>query len=259
MNYLRTMIKIVLIGGGNVASHLANQFIDSKDVQLVQIYNRNILKIEKFKSVTKITNDIQKLEKADIYIIAISDNAISDFSKNLNLKDKLVVHTSGAMNLNCLKSDSKKGVFYPLQSFSKNIKIDFSKVPICIEAKNEKDYTLLEKLAKSLKSPVYNVSSEKREKLHVAAVFVNNFTNHLYYLGEEICNSEKLPFDILKPLIKETSNKIKNISPKDTQTGPARRNDTNTIKKHLNLLTKNQQEIYTLLSNSITKMYGEKL
>jgi predicted short-subunit dehydrogenase-like oxidoreductase (DUF2520 family) len=253
------MIKIVLIGGGNLAYHLANQIIVSKGLQLVQIYNRNLAKIEIFNSVTKITNDLNELRDADIYIIAISDNSISSFSKKLNLQNKLVVHTSGAMSLNNLKSNSNKGVFYPLQSFSKNKKINFSNVPICIEAENKEDYNLLERLAKQINSPVYKVTSEKREKLHVAAVFVNNFTNHLYHLGEEICLEEKLPFEILKPLIKETSNKIKRLSPKEVQTGPARRNDTETIDKHLELLTQNKQEIYKLLSNSIAKTYGKKL
>lgn len=253
------MIKVVLIGAGNVACHLAYEFLASKNIQLVQIYNRNLDRIENFKSVTKITNNLSKLEDASIYIIAISDNAISEFSKKLNLKNKLVVHTSGAMNLNDLKSTSNKGVFYPLQTFSKNKKINFSKVPICIEAENKEDVLLLAKLANKIKSPFYNVNSEKRGKLHVAAVFVNNFTNHLYGIGQDICNEEKLPFDILIPLIKETSAKIENLSPKDVQTGPARRNDTKTIEKHLNLLTKNQQEIYRLLSNSIAKTYGKKL
>ena len=253
------MIKIVLLGGGNVAHHLANIFLDSSEIDLVQIYNRTLTNIENFIGKTNITNILQDLKNADIYIISISDNQIENLSEKLNIKNNLVVHTSGAMDLEVLNSNNRKGVFYPLQSFSKEKKIDFSQVPFCIEATNTEDYLLLEKLAKLIGSPFYKINSDERKHLHVGAVFVNNFVNHMYQLGNEICKNNNIPFEILMPLIKETSNKISDLQPFEAQTGPAKRGDTKTINNHLKILSKNKQEIYTLLTQSIGKSYGKKL
>lgn len=253
------MIKIVLLGGGNVAHHLATKFISTEGIELVQIYNRTLNNIEIFSDSVSITNKLSKLKEADIYIISISDNEIKKLSSKLNFPNKLVVHTSGAMGLNELDSTSKKGVFYPLQSFSKNTKIDFSEVPFCLETVKDKDFKLLQKITNSIGSPSYRVDSEQRKKLHVAAVFVNNFVNHLYTLGNEICAENNIPFEILKPLIKETSSKITHLQPFEAQTGPAKRGDTKTIENHLQNLSKNKQEIYTLLTQSIGNSYGKKL
>ena len=253
------MIKIVILGGGNVAYHLTTHLLKSNTVKVVQIYNRSIEKIECFKNETSITNNLAELKNAEIYIISVSDNEISNLSSQLNLKNKLVVHTSGSVAMNELQSNSNKGVLYCLQSFSKNTEVDFSTIPICIEASTKKDLELLEKIAKSISKNCYHINSKQRKILHVAAVFVNNFVNHLYYIGNEICEENKVPFEILRPLIQETAKKITVLSPFEAQTGPARRNDTKTIEKHKAMLTPNQQEIYTLLTKSIYKTYGEKL
>ena len=253
------MINIVILGGGNVAYHLTNALLQNSAVNVVQVYNRSLEKISCFKNNTKITNNLSELKDADIYIIAVSDNAIAQLSSNLNLKNKLVVHTSGSMAIEELKSISNKGVFYLLQTFSKERKIDFSTVPFCIEAETEKDLLLLESLAKSISKNCYRINSNQRKSLHVAAVFVNNFVNHLYHIGNEICEENNVPFEIFLPLILETANKISTLSPLEAQTGPAKRNDTKTIEKHKAMLTENQIEIYTLLTNSIYNTYGEKL
>jgi len=252
------MIKVIVLGGGNLAFHLTNEFLKSSEVDLVQVYNRNIENISYLKTKTNITNQLSKLKDADIYIICVSDNAIYDLSEQLNFENKLVVHTSGAMDLDTLKSNSNKGVFYPLQSFSKDKKVDFSTIPICIEVNNKKDIEILEKLALSITTNCYPVNSKQRKQLHVAAVFVNNFVNHLYYIGNEVCAQQKIPFEILEPLIKETALKINTLSPFEAQTGPARRKDTETIKEHLEILNKNQQEIYKLLTQSIIDTYERK-
>jgi predicted short-subunit dehydrogenase-like oxidoreductase (DUF2520 family) len=253
------MIKIIILGGGNVAYHLTNALLQNNAVNVVQVYNRNIEKINCFKNNTSITNNLSELKDADIYVLAVSDNAISELSSALMLKNKLVVHTSGSIAMEELKSVSNKGVFYLLQTFSKERKLDFSTVPICIEAEKEKDLFLLETLAKSISKNCYRINSDQRKSLHVAAVFVNNFVNHLYHIGHEICEKNKVPFEILLPLILETANKITTLSPLEAQTGPAKRNDTKTIEKHTAMLTKNQQEIYTLLTKSIYNTYGKKL
>ena len=253
------MINIVILGGGNVAYHLTNALLQNSAVNVVQVYNRSIEKINTFKNSTSITNNLSDLKDADIYILAVSDNAISELSSALNLKNKLVVHTSGSMAMEELKSVSNKGVFYLLQSFSKERKIDFSTVPICIEAETDADLQLLETLANLISKNCYRINSNQRASMHVAAVFVNNFVNHLYHIGHEICEQNKVSFEILLPLILETANKITTLPPLKAQTGPAKRNDTKTIEKHIAMLNKNQQEIYTLLTKSIHNTYGEKL
>lgn len=253
------MIKVVLLGGGNLAFHLTNQFLKSSKVDLVQVYNRSIDKIDYLKEKTTITNKIVDLKDADVYIICVSDNVISELSKQLNFTNKLVAHTSGALNMNFLKSKSQKGVFYPLQSFSKEKEVDFLNIPICIEATNEKDEKLLFELGNAIATNCYSINSAQRKYLHVSAVFVNNFTNHLYTIGNEICTSQNIPFEILSPLIKETATKIDHLSPLNAQTGPAKRGDSKTIETHLSLISDNQQKIYKLLTQSIIDTHGKKL
>ncbi len=227
------MVSVLLIGHGNVATHLNNAFLDVDDILVTQISSRKL----------------DSIPQADVTIIAVSDDAISEVSSKI--KNSFVVHTSGSVSMSDLKNESKKGVFYMLQTFSKDKKVDFSEVPFCLEAVNEKEYQLLEQLAKSIGKKIYAINSEQRKTLHVAAVFVNNFTNHLYKIGNDICKENKVPFEILLPLIKETALKIEELSPKKAQTGPAIRNDKKTIKNHLNLLDKNQQKIYKTLTKSI--------
>ena len=159
-----------------------------------------------------------------------------------------------------LPNSARSGVFYPLQTFSKDREVDFENIPLCVEAKNLEDLVLLKKLAKAISKSVYEISSEQRKSLHLAAVFVNNFTNHLYHIGNEICRKNKLPFDILKPLILETASKVNTLPPIEAQTGPAKRNDEETIEKQLDQLqNREQREVYQILTNSIKASYGKKL
>lgn len=244
------MIDVIILGDGNVATQLAKAFLKSEICNLKQVYSRasNTYFI---KNKIDSTQDIKKIKDADIYIIAISDDAIKKFSKQLNFKNNLVVHTSGSVSINDLECNANKGVFYPLQTISKNKKISFKKIPICLEAENKKDLKLLTIVANSISKKVYYINSEQRKSLHVSAVFVNNFTNHLYKIANDICDKFNVDFDILKPLINETAKKIDSLSPKEAQTGPAIRNDVKTIKKHKALLNENQKNIYELLTESI--------
>jgi len=253
------MIKVVIIGGGNVATHLADVFINTAGISLVQMYNRSLSAIEPLQKDTAITDDIDYLKKADVYIIAISDNAIEQLSSKINAGKTIVVHTSGSTSMNALNRHKNYGVFYPLQTFSKDNPIDFSSIPICLDANNSVNLSLLKKLAKKISQSLHIVNSEQREQLHTAAVFVNNFVNHLYHIGNEICTKHEIESDILQPLIQETARKAARFSPYTAQTGPARRGDRLTIEKHLEKLSKNQQEIYKLLSHSIAATYGKKL
>jgi len=251
LNYLRLMISVSILGYGNVAWHLVNAFEAATDINLIQVYSRSEINNKDLKVAH--VKELSQLVPAQIYIIAIPDDAISNFSKQLDFKDCLIVHTSGSLPLSALKIQSRKGVFYPLQSFSKNKPINFSEIPFAIEADNSSDLALLKTLANSLSPLVYKIDSIQRKQLHLAAVFVNNFVNYMYTIGEELCQSNDIDFNILKPLIKETALKIEKLSPNEAQTGPAVRFDRETIENHLQILPLEYKEIYTLLTNSIQK------
>jgi predicted short-subunit dehydrogenase-like oxidoreductase (DUF2520 family) len=161
--------------------------------------------------------------------------------------------------LEAIASNNRKGVFYPLQTFTKNNAVDFKIIPICIESQNASDYQLLQNVAQAISDSVFAINSEQRKALHLAAVFVNNFTNHLYKIGNDICIENNVPFEILKPLIQETAEKITQLSPNEAQTGPAIRNDIETINAHLSFLSdENQKNIYNILTQSIQNN-GKKL
>ena len=253
------MTKVVLIGAGNVAQHLILAFQKSNQIELVQVVARDVTKLSHLLDSSLLTSTFSEIKKAEVYIISVSDNAIQDVSSQIPFGNQLVVHTSGSVAMTDLNDKNRKGVFYPLQTFSKTKAVNFKEIPICIEAENEADFKTLETLAKSCSDVVYNVSSAQRKALHVAAVFVSNFVNHMYAIGKEICQENQLDFDILKPLITETANKVQLLSPEAAQTGPAKRNDTETINAHLTFLKdNNQKEIYKLLTKSIIDN-GKKL
>ena len=250
------MISVVILGSGNVALQLIRAFLKIDTINLKQVYTRNQEDINTLKDSINTTNDISLLKQADITIIAVSDEAISSISSHI--KNSFVVHTSGSVDMKSLNNIGRKGVFYPLQSFSKKKLVDFKNIPICLESETNEDLLKLEELVSLLQSKSYILSSHQRKKIHVAAVFANNFSNHMYTIANEICEKYNIPFDILHPLIEETSNKIKNLTPEKAQTGPAKRNDAETIENHLNLLSEKQQEIYLKITQSIQE-YGKKL
>ncbi|WP_298880832.1 Rossmann-like and DUF2520 domain-containing protein [uncultured Polaribacter sp.] len=227
------MISVLIVGKGNVGTHLYKAFLNADNFIVTQVNSRKL----------------ESVPKADVTIIAVSDDAIAEVSSKIT--NSFVVHTSGACSIKELKNHTRKGVFYMLQSFSKEKPVNFLDIPFCLESENKEDYKLLEQLANSIGVKIFNINSEQRKALHVAAVFVNNFTNHLYKIGNDICNTNNVPFEVLQPLITETSEKIKELSPKKAQTGPAIRKDKKTIKNHLELLNKEQQKIYKILTKSI--------
>lgn len=231
------MISVVIVGNGNVANLLLQVFQTVKDLSVLQINSRNLTNIP----------------TAAITIIAVSDDAIVEVSSKIT--NPFVVHTSGSVSLSALQNNTRKGVFYMLQTFSKDKPVNFQEVPFCLEATNENDLKTLETLAKLLSEKVYFINSEQRKALHVAAVFANNFANHCYQIADEICKIHQVPFEILYPLIDETARKIKVLSPKEAQTGPAIRKDQQTIQNHLLLLDSHQQEMYTILTKSIQDGY----
>lgn len=254
------MINVVLIGSGNVATHLFDAFNNAEDVMIKQWYSRDLKNIENSNNQILKTNNLNNLIKADVYIIAVSDNAISSISSKLPFKNRLVAHTSGAIGLPDMDHKNHRGVFYPLQTFTKGALVDFLEVPICIEIEKKPDFLILKTLAEAIGSPFYKVNSQQRAALHLAAVFTNNFSNQLYRIAHEITEANAIDFDVLKPLIKETARKIETLSPFMAQTGPAKRNDTKTIQKHLNALTNTDHKtIYELMTKSIQQTHGKKL
>ena len=255
-DYIRSMKSIVLFGAGNVALHLCKAINNSKNFQVIQVYSKTKKTLDNFNLNIDKTNDLGTIKQASVYIIAISDDSIIEFSKKIPFKNRLVVHTSGSVGMAKLSGNNRRGVFYPLQTFTSNAKINFLEIPMCIEADNQEDLNVLEKLGRSISNNVQVVTSTQREHIHLSAVIVNNFVNHLYHMGHDLLHHQSLTFDILKPLIIETASKIKTLRPFETQTGPARRNDLKTIEKQLHLLKDSPyQEIYKNITNSILEKY----
>lgn len=253
------MISISIIGSGNVAQHLIKTILKSNQLKLVQVFARNPETISHLISKDQITSEISTLKKVDLFIISVSDDAIQSVSQSVTLTNQLLAHTSGSVAIDELTNNNRKAVFYPLQTLSKKKEVNFKEVPLCVEAENESDLKLVKQVAHIISDKVFEVNSEQRKSLHVAAVFVSNFVNHLYKIGSDICIEHKVPFEILKPLILETAKKVQVIAPNEAQTGPAKRNDTSTINKHLAILTdNNQKEIYKILTKSIIDN-GKKL
>jgi predicted short-subunit dehydrogenase-like oxidoreductase (DUF2520 family) len=258
--YFCAMTKVVIMGTGNLARQLFRALQKTGKTKVVQVVGRNPIALNYFSKSTPTGNLKGISAEADIYIVAVSDDAISSVSELITFKEKLVIHTSGSVGLKALSGPYRKGVCYPLQTFSRERNVDFREIPILIETDNTKDLVLLRELAMGLSDNVLEVSSEKRRFLHLAAIFANNFTNHLYQISNELLREEALPFSLLLPLIRETAEKLKQMEPYEAQTGPARRGDKTTMEEHLKLLDhKDHREIYTLLSNSIKHTYAEKL
>ncbi|MGB0982021.1 MAG: Rossmann-like and DUF2520 domain-containing protein [Winogradskyella sp.] len=246
------MISVVLLGAGNVATHLFKACSKSETVSVVQWYNRTRSTIAPYANETAITDDLSALKEADIYILAVSDDSIEKLSKDLPFTGRLIAHTSGSVAMHDLDKKNKISVFYPLQTFSKSTDLNFSEVPICIEVYQKENRQILKDLAKAIGCTSHKISTEQRQAIHLSAVFVNNFTNQLYRIGHEICESNNIEFDIMKPLIMETAKKIQDISPYKAQTGPAKRKDKKTIKRHLKQIENDaHKKIYELLTASI--------
>lgn len=248
-------MKVVLIGAGNVAHHLGS-LISKSGHEITQIVNRSRpggIKLAKILK-TEFTNSIRDIdESADIYILALKDDVIAEFCTRLPFSPKLIVHTSGTCSIDVFPSTFNCGVIYPVQTFSKSIKRIPTKIPFCIEARKKSSLDTIRKFVRTLSDTCYVKTSAERERIHLAAVFVNNFTNHLFTLSENYLAAEHLSFDILRPLIMETALKVQNELPSEVQTGPARRGDKTVLREHFRLLEKHPEmkKIYGLLTKSI--------
>ena len=252
------MIKVVILGAGNVATHFFKAFKKAENVEVIQVYNRSEASLEVFKSNTQTTSDLAQLKNADVFLVCVKDDAIEALISQLSNIDGIVAHSSGSVPLSA--SAKRNAVFYPLQTFSKQTEVNFKEIPICIETSAAEDLPVLKQLAHSISEKVFKISSDQRKKLHLAAVFACNFSNYMYSIAEDLCNQNEVPFEVLSALIKETAQKATLYSPKSVQTGPAKRNDQATIKQHLAQLNNaDYKEIYKLLTQSIIQQDGKKL
>jgi len=248
--------NVVFVGAGKVVFHLAKVF-DQSGIEITHFYSRN-KETAKQMALDYGANwgDLENIElyDTDLVVVSVPDEALENVLSKLPFSRSLLVHTSGSMDMAMLREKSSRtGVFYPLQTFSKEKTIDFKNAPILLESQNEDDYILLEHLAHTISNKVYKINTDQRKKIHIAAVFSCNFANYMFHIAEDILEQDHIPFEILKPLIAETADKIKEIRPFHAQTGPAMRRDHITIAAHLEELKtqKNYQEIYQLLSKSI--------
>lgn len=247
--------SVSIIGSGNLATHLA-RCLFLKGIQIRQIFSRNSLHASYLAHCVRAEDisDLRDLMPVDLIIICVTDSAIAEISAQINGIGCLVVHTSGSTSVNILAGHGDFGVFYPFQTFSRNMEVDFDKVPMFIEANNSKNTDLLIELAQTISSNVRVLTSAQRLKLHLAAVFASNFSNHMYAIAEDILTEADIPFDLLYPLIRETTEKvIKTGNPVSTQTGPAVRFNLEILERHKELLGHKPlwQKIYTFVSNSI--------
>jgi predicted short-subunit dehydrogenase-like oxidoreductase (DUF2520 family) len=248
-------MNVVLIGYGNTASVLGKCIINAGH-RIIQVVGRNEAKAAALAAQLGAhqsgTSD-KMIADADIYIIAISDDGIDAYTASFSFENQLVVHTSGAVSMEALKNLSPNyGVLYPLQSLSKAADT-LPEIPLLINASNEESLSLLQHFAQTIANNVSIMNDQDREKIHLAAVFVNNFTNHLYHLAYDYCKHEQLDFEVLKPLITETAHRINADDPGKMQTGPAVRGNIAVIQKHLKLLENHPDlhKIYLQLSDSI--------
>ena len=249
--------NIVVLGSGNVGSHLAQGLADSQ-LNISGIWSRNsqnAIEISK-KLNCPIISSLSSIDSAkiDLVIISIVDDAIKTVLNELD-ENLPVAYTSGSIRIDQLPERSKLGVFYPLQTFSKEREVDLSKVPFLIEGSDEEFADELFNIAQELSDNVSFADSNDRYQVHIAAVMVNNFTNHLYALAKEHMDKNNMDFDLLKPLLKETVEKLNDLNPADAQTGPAKRGDLQVIEKHLSSLNGKTKEIYRLLSDSILEKH----
>lgn len=255
---MKTSINI--IGNGNVARHLYQAFstVDAVLIQQVVVRNQEA-NVAHFGKAT-IIHDITTLQPATVTILAVSDTAVSLVSEQIPFENELVVHVSGSTDLSVLHPKNRQGVLYPLQSFSANKAMDYASLPFCIEAQYSNDLEIIRQLVTNISTIIFDIDSFQRKKIHLAAVFVNNFVNHLYHIAADICQENEIPFAILQPLMQETLSKTATQSPLLAQTGPAKRGDLPTIALQLaQLENPHYQQIYTSITQSIQQLYEQKL
>ena len=249
--------KIILIGAGNVAHHLAGTLLKAGE-NLCQIYSRTLDSARQLGMKTGISYTAEANEvypDGDIYIFCVSDDVLPSIIKTIRMPDDaLLLHTSGSQPMDVFKSYSKHyGVIYPVQTFSKKRELDFREIPLCVEGNTDPVKERIKKFAEKLSDKIYEIDSVQRKELHLAAVFACNFPNYLYQVAGKLLEDKGLSFAMLRPLIFETAHKVMLLNPEEAQTGPAKRGDESIMNMHKNMLKNDKDllKIYTILSEGI--------
>jgi len=259
-------MKIVLVGAGNVATSLGHALFNAGH-DVMQVYSRTV------ESATTLAHnvggspitDLADINStADVYILSVKDSVIANIVPKLckGRETKVFLHTAGSVHADVFKSMAKHyGVFYPMQSFTKSKILSFKNIPCFIEGNDNVAFNVVSNLADSVSDKVYVMNSDVRKQLHLAAVFACNFVNHCYEISSEILAQNGLPFDIMLPLVDETSTKVHQMSPLQAQTGPAVRYDQNIISMQLDMLRDKPifRQIYESMSISINRTAKSKL
>ena len=256
-------MKIVLIGAGNLATHLGKA-LHAAGHDMVQVFSRTMQSAETLASLLDaepLTDMAQVRDDADVYIFSVKDSALEQLISQLcGGEKKVFLHTAGSMPMSVFKGMAQHyGVLYPMQTFSKQREVDFSIIPCFVEANDEFAQKQIEGLAREISGRVYQLSSEDRKYLHLSAVFACNFANHCYAISQELLEEHGIPFDVMLPLINETAAKVHEMKPKDAQTGPAVRYDENVIDKQSKLLENHPhfKKVYDSMSKSIHGLNAE--
>lgn len=247
--------SISLIGSGRLATALGKGF-QSKGIRINQVYSRNI---EHAKSLAKElnaepTDSLQLLkDTSDLFLLAVSDSAIAGLVPHIPFTHIPVIHCSGSQEMSQLSRFERFGVIYPPQTFSFEHEVDLECTPFFLEASDDAFLADLLELTALISGSIHFAATESRLRIHLAAVFANNFTNHFYHIAGDLLKKDRLPLDILFPIMQETLNKIKLVNPAKAQTGPAARNDIRVLEKHLQLLSDRPEygKIYSFVSESI--------
>ena len=255
------MMKVTLIGAGNLATQLGKS-LKKAGVIISQVYSRTEDSARTLGELLEAEwlTDIKALhDETDIYIFSVKDSVLCELISEVckGRGDKLFLHTAGSMPMSCFEGKAQHyGVFYPMQTFSKTKDIDFELIPVFIEGNSIETEDVIRSLANKLTQRVIRLSSADRKYLHLAAVWACNFTNYCYTVASDILGEHGIPFDVMLPLINETTEKIKKISPKEVQTGPAVRGDRNVMSKQLELMNGKEdlQELYKMLSKGINPL-----
>jgi predicted short-subunit dehydrogenase-like oxidoreductase (DUF2520 family) len=254
-------MRVVIIGSGNVANVLGEKIVVAGH-EVLQVFGRDEQKAGmlagKLKAATCTDRELLSTD-ADLYLVAVSDAAVASIAGWLRVKDKLVVHTAGSVMMQVLKPcSSRYGVLYPLQTIRREVNMT-PEIPLLVDGDSNETIAEIFSFAGSLSATVHQADDDKRKKLHVSAVIINNFSNHLYTLAADYCRTENLDFRLLLPLIAETAERIKNHSPKEVHTGPAVRNDAETIATHLHLLGRYPElsKLYQVFTESISGYYRD--
>ncbi|MBQ1409232.1 MAG: DUF2520 domain-containing protein [Bacteroidales bacterium] len=249
-------MKITILGSGNVGTHLANALY-SAGHQIVQIWSREYDHAEALANQV-FAEPIDRLKllypTSDVYILAVADDALFDLALDLKLREAVVIHTAGSVSMKVLAPISRKhGVIWSPQTFIRDVAMDYSRLPFCIEGSSDEVLRQIRELLTPVSQHIYDIDSQQRQWLHLAAVMTNNFGNAINALAQDLLEEHDIPFEILHPLIEMTAEKLKHGGLWQQQTGPARRQDQKTIDRHRSMLVEDEKvlRLYELMTEII--------